>query len=110
MACKGRCEADVQNLIDMTAVSVAFTPKVPGQLRVNRLGYSVMGWFLLSMGGVFLLLGVWKHPVLDFLFLVGGLFAFFGVVCMLIAFRMPRFDAREMADLTQGEEAPKPSD
>jgi hypothetical protein len=95
MACKGRCEGDVRDLIAVTEVNVAVISKMPRQLRVNRLGSSLMGWFLASMGALFVLLSALSNPASGGGFLFGGLLLFFGLAYLLVVSRMPRYGSQE---------------
>jgi hypothetical protein len=109
VACKGRCESYVRELIALIEVNVALRAKIPRQWRANYLMCSFAGWFLTGTGLLLVLLGLLDYPMPGLLFGFGGLLLFFAVVLTLIVARMPRLDARKTDEQPPGVEGAEES-
>jgi hypothetical protein len=89
----------------MVEVNIALTAKAPRAWRANRLLCSLLGWFMVGPGLLFVLMGLLNYPMPGFLFGFGGIMLFFGVLFEFVAARMPRFDVRKTEDPLQGDDA-----
>src|SRR5207253_10925170 len=72
LACRSRCETEVQGLIIASDVNVSMAAKVPRQMRANRLMVVGLAWLFVIPGALLVALGVLAgHPTEGYVF-AGG--------------------------------------
>jgi hypothetical protein len=83
LACSGRCEADVRDLISLIDRNVRLSPSYEHTLGANRQGWLLSGVFLIVCGTVFLAASAVTEHGPPFAWVLGGAFVLFGLLQFL---------------------------
>ena len=94
LACRHRCEADVQALIALIDHNHQMTGKTMSFLRGNRQIQMGATFLYGAMGLAFLAWGLLQDPKLNLLSIMGGLFLAYGLFNMARVSQLPRVDAK----------------
>ncbi len=94
LACRQRCEADVEALIALIDHNLLMAGKTTGLLRGSRqIQFGAVGLYCL-MGLAFLAWGLLGNPQLLFLCVLGALFLAYGLFSLARLTHMPRVEAQ----------------
>jgi len=87
LACKGRCEADVDELADLIAHNIKFSRAMRANVGPQRTAMIVAGAFIVLMGGVFTTIGLATQRRVWVLAAIGIPMALYGIFLVVRAYR-----------------------
>jgi hypothetical protein len=97
LACRDRCEEEVEAVIALVAENIRMLGKSPALLQTSRRSYLWTGAYSIVIGAVFLAWGLSTEPRLDFVVVIGGVGLAFGLLTIVRAFGMPRANDASLA-------------
>jgi len=88
LACRGHCEADVQELTTLIKRNISMSPIVDSSIRGARRSRLFYAAFYLAMGVIFI--GFSVKTDIPYFLVFGGLIIAFGLMALIRALRMPK--------------------
>lgn len=88
LACRGRCETDVEEVIDLIRRNLAASRVIAKQAPGNRVAFLVIGAFIVLFGLLFIWASLLKMPPVWILLALGILVAGYGVFMLVRVYRL----------------------
>jgi predicted phage tail protein len=88
LACRSRCEEEVQGIIRMIQNSISVSPTASNLLRASRRTAVISASFYMVIGALFAGWGVYEH--LSLIVTLGIAFAMFGIITLVRFLRLTR--------------------
>jgi hypothetical protein len=88
LACRGRCEGDVEDLINLIDRNVSMAPTINKRMATARRGSIISYGFFMVTGAILFLAGVPRgHP--RFIVWLGAAFVVYGLLMLIRVLRQP---------------------